>query len=128
MSGRRAAGAYAVLAVALGYVLSVATNLATSAVPSSWHWAHNGALLWSVVGVLAAAGVAVAIAQFRSSPGPTVPAVPRDASIAGGTVNLTDSIQQGGTVNLGDIASPGAVFHSTFVSMPRGLPRPVGGR
>jgi len=100
VSGRRAAGAYAALAVALAGVLSVATNLATSAVPASWHWAHNLVLLWSAVGVLVAGGVAVAIAQVRSSPGPTVPAASHD-----------DSVRQDGTVNMGGIVSPGgAVF------------------
>ena len=53
----------------LGAVLAVVGGLAVNAVPTSWRWAHDWVLLWSVTGLVALALVVVAILQAHSQAG-----------------------------------------------------------
>ena len=57
---------WAGLAAVFAALLSVASGLAVSAVPPSWHWAHDWVLLFGVTAGLVLAVVAVAVVQARS--------------------------------------------------------------
>lgn len=58
-----AIAALAGVAVLLATALAIATNIGTALIPSGWMWARNGIVVWTVVGLLTAAGMALAVIQ-----------------------------------------------------------------
>lgn len=55
----------AAIAVLLASALGIVTSLATTSIPASLRWAHDGILLWSVVGAIVIAACSLAAFQTR---------------------------------------------------------------
>ena len=117
------AGASLVLAA----VLAIVPGLAVGALPKSWSWAHNGILLWSIVGVDVIAFVWFGVAQAlsssdRSNPDEATPVRAEAFGHATGT-NLATVIRAE-TVNVGSVVSGGLTRKLSGEPVPGDLSQP----
>jgi Tfp pilus assembly protein PilF len=116
--GRGWAALWSAVAVLLAAVLAVAAALAAGAVPSSWGWAHNGAVLWGVTGGVVAASAVIGVLQARASGGSGEPGGPAQvirvrASGSGQVVGTnTGTVIRARTVHIG-AAPPGETADQT---------------
>jgi Tfp pilus assembly protein PilF len=65
--GRGWTALWAAVAAVLAGVLAVVSGLAVGAVPQSWKWAHNAAVLWAATGGVIVASVVIGVLQARAA-------------------------------------------------------------
>lgn len=105
--GRRRMALRAAASLVPAAVLAIVAGPAVSALPKSWSWAHNGALLWSIVAVDVIAfvwfGVVLALSSSERKPGEATRVQAEAFGHAIGT-NLA-TIIRARTVHVGSVVS-----------------------
>lgn len=104
--GRRRVALRAAASLVLAAVLAIVPGLAIGALPKSWSWAHNGVLLWGIVGVVVIAFVWFGVVQALLSPDRSDLGEAARAEVFGHAIgtNLATVIRAK-TVNVGSVVS-----------------------